>query len=100
MEKNIALNFDPETNDWRTTWAATGMLTNESHYFVSTGAEWWTGPNLVQLLIKARASGRSRQSAPMWADVYFVPLPPSAHYKIESYKPAVPGLIDIGRFTL
>ena len=61
------------------------------HFFLSSVGEWKTGKNLDDLVAKMKRSGLS-------FNVFYVPGPEDAEYKISCYAPQVEGAVFIGYY--
>jgi hypothetical protein len=65
--------------------------TKDYHFFLSSVGEWRTGRNLEELINKMK-----RDNLPF--NVFYVPLPDDAEYKIDFYAPQVKGAVFLGHY--
>ena len=63
------------------------------HFFAASSINWHVSDDLLHCLMmqKKADSGRSRMYKSTSCSVYRVPLPKSAHYQIDNFKPDVEG---------
>ena len=62
------------------------------HFFASSGLSWHTGTDLLKLIATQKRADRPKKGLRAGGfNVYVVPLPESAHYSIDEYKPEVEG---------
>jgi len=61
------------------------------HFFASSQFEWRTDANLTKLL-----KGMNRDPYPY--NLFYVPLPADAEYKIKHFAPVVEGTIFLGQY--
>lgn len=70
------------------------VIKNENHhYFASNAFEWRTSSNLEELI-------NTFKKQKVAFNLFYVPLPESAHYKINFYTPQVEGIILLEQYTL
>jgi len=67
------------------------------HFFVSSALHWHAGADLTKLLQDQKKAdfprGQSTGLRAKACNVFLVPLPPSADYEINFYRPMVPGTL-------
>lgn len=66
-----------------------GALKGKRHFFASSLGEWRTGDNLEDLIAAMKKGG-------MDFNLYCVPVPKDAEYKISNYAPVVEGTVFLG----
>jgi hypothetical protein len=66
------------------------------HWYITSNSNWQTGSNLFEVLKKQE---KRDKEDPYWdietANLYMVPLPPEAPYKIKESVPDVEGLVFV-----
>ena len=66
------------------------------HYFVSSWLNWSTDSDLMKCLAKQKRRDRSSSGYKAGCcEIWLVPLPESAHYRIQDYAPQVDGAVKI-----
>ena len=66
-------------------------LPTDGHFYASNALEWQTSNDVEKLLKEMR-----RLNQPF--NIFYVPLPEAAEYRIQAYMPAVEGIIWLGFF--
>jgi hypothetical protein len=62
------------------------------HFFASSQLTWHTGTDLLKLINTQKKADQPKAGLRATGfNVYVVPLPESAHYSIDEYKPEVTG---------
>lgn len=74
----------PRTEDWQ-------VQKDAEHFFVSSGAYWNTGTDLLAVL--SRQAKLDKSAGATRCAVYKVPLPVDAPYEINFYAPQVEGAV-------
>lgn len=71
------------------------------HYFVTSSLNWSTDADLLKALTKQKKEDTRKTAAyhAKCADVWLVPLPADAEYKIENFRPCVDGIVYLGTIT-
>lgn len=68
---------------------------NQAHFFLSNATDWVTDTNLPRGIERL---ARQSMGSSKGFNVFYVPVPPEAHYKILNYAPQVEGKRFIGSF--
>lgn len=71
------------------------------HYFISSAYNWSTDADLLKALTKQKRVDTNKLAfyRAKRADVWLVPLPADAEYRIENYRPQVDGIVFLGTIT-
>ncbi|MGJ0509090.1 MAG: hypothetical protein ACR652_18605 [Methylocystis sp.] len=68
------------------------MSKSTHHFFASNPYGWQTDESVVKLATKMKNDGTGSYN------LYYVPLPPEAPYRIDEYRPQVDGIIFLGKY--